>query len=621
MSGEAAGVDRRTMLLGGGAVVVSAAVFVVVHLLTAGLGEVGVLLAALGAAVAFGVSWYRFERTPGGDRPTPYSVLAAITAHTGVTPDGVPDLAQLTETIGRGLGARSCRLTVHRPGLRDRAHAWTAPQTPDGLPEVEVPIRYHDDGIGSLAVDDRSYDRARVGRDGNLVDDLAAGLGAVLAIGRHSIDLERQLRAARAHAEQIAQGRRAAVAEMDHERRTIESDLHDGVQGHLVSMRLGLGLVEQQITLGDLPRARERLPLLVDSLDTTENALANVSAGVSTLVLRDQGLVAALEADLGRAEPAIDLRCQGADRARRYPELAEQTVYFCCLEAVNNARKHAGGAAIVVELTADDDALRFAVRDQGPGFDTDVPHAGRGLSNLTARAAGAGGSLTIDSTPSSGTVVEGFVPIVHGVTVPDEAVAPPAVARVAAAPPPLATGPLERQVRGIAQAAAAACTEPPPPELEDLLTEFGHDGEAVDGHAANAREHARAALLRIDELLPTLPVALEHGLVLREQLERLRVGAHEVRELELLDALERGSVVLPGQDVDTVRRLLGIDGTSADVRLGLSPEVPRTRIDEAAHEQLTIWEGRAQHPTAHRSERWAAEILIRTCEDVLMSEE
>lgn len=630
-------------------VVVAAGVFLGVRVLGSRLGDAGLVLASLAAAAAFVLVWAGLERLVYrrgvSERPTPYSVLAAITAQSGVSPDDVPDLARLTETIGRGLGARVCRLTVYRPGLRDRTQLWTDPSVHGEDPrEVEVPVRYRDEQVGVLAVDRRAVSGWSAGRRARLVDDLAAGLGAVLAIGRYSVDLERQLRAARAHAEQIAQARRAAVAEMDHERRTIETDLHDGVQHHLVSLRLALGLVELQISSGELDRARERLPVLQAAVETAENALADVTAGVATLVLREHGLVPALEADLAGDEPAVDLLRSGVDPARRYPDLAEQTVYFCCLEAVNNARKHASGSAITVELSEEDELLRFVVRDRGPGFTTDAHSAGRGLRNLTVRAAAAGGGLSVTSVPGSGTTVEGFVPVhrqargtgavshAHddGTTSQAAGESPsttfaggtgePGVSDVtAASSPPRANGPLEEQVRSIAHAAAAACTEPPPRELEGLLAGFDQRGGDGGASAGSRRERARSTLLRIEALLPTLPIALEHAMQLGEQLERLRIGAHEMRELELLEALEHGMVELPASDLDSALRLLGASGTGACARLGLESDATRDQLEDAAQNQLAAWEARAQHPTANRSTRWAAEILIRTCEDLVAS--
>jgi signal transduction histidine kinase len=87
----------------------------------------------------------------------------------------------------------------------------------------------------------------------------------------------------------------------------------------------------------------------------------------------------------------------------------EEAVYFCCLEAVQNAAKHAGASAIEVRLTDEGGWIGFAVHDDGTGFDTARTVAGSGLDNMRRRLAEVGGRLAISSTPS-GTVVSGRVP-------------------------------------------------------------------------------------------------------------------------------------------------------------------------------------------------------------------
>jgi signal transduction histidine kinase len=89
----------------------------------------------------------------------------------------------------------------------------------------------------------------------------------------------------------------------------------------------------------------------------------------------------------------------------------ELTVYFCCLEALQNAAKHAGpGASVIVRLGDDGDGVQFSVVDDGVGFEPDaVEHTG-GLTHLADRAAAAGGTLRVESTPGHGTSVVGWIP-------------------------------------------------------------------------------------------------------------------------------------------------------------------------------------------------------------------
>ena len=61
----------------------------------------------------------------------------------------------------------------------------------------------------------------------------------------------------------------------------------------------------------------------------------------------------------------------------RYPSETEAAVYFCVLEAMQNAGKHAGEeASITVTITGDDEHLDFCVADTGPGFDPGVSAEG-----------------------------------------------------------------------------------------------------------------------------------------------------------------------------------------------------------------------------------------------------
>ena len=110
------------------------------------------------------------------------------------------------------------------------------------------------------------------------------------------------------------------------------------------------------------------LAKLAGQLADTEAVLAATADGVSSLVLAEKGLLAALRAELGAAHPPVGFDDGGIAPTRRFPADVEATVWFCCAEAVGNARKHAPGAPIEV-------GARRAVRcagvhgaRRGPGF-------------------------------------------------------------------------------------------------------------------------------------------------------------------------------------------------------------------------------------------------------------
>jgi signal transduction histidine kinase len=79
-------------------------------------------------------------------------------------------------------------------------------------------------------------------------------------------------------------------------------------------------------------------------------------------VLTAHGLVAALRRQ--ETNPAIHVSVD--DRGvHRYPIEIEAAVYFACMEALNNAAKHAPGSNVAVQLDEEHGHLAFSVCDDG----------------------------------------------------------------------------------------------------------------------------------------------------------------------------------------------------------------------------------------------------------------
>jgi signal transduction histidine kinase len=100
-----------------------------------------------------------------------------------------------------------------------------------------------------------------------------------------------------------------------------------------------------------------------------------------------------------------------AEAAGRFPIEIEAAVYFAALEALQNAAKYAHAHEIQIAIAREDGALRFSVRDDGVGFDPAATGDGSGLAGIRDRLAVFGGDATIESSPGTGTVVRGRVPI------------------------------------------------------------------------------------------------------------------------------------------------------------------------------------------------------------------
>jgi signal transduction histidine kinase len=88
----------------------------------------------------------------------------------------------------------------------------------------------------------------------------------------------------------------------------------------------------------------------------------------------------------------------------------ELAAYRIIQEALTNARRHAPGAAIDVELRYTDDTLRLRVRDNGPGPPAAPPAGGHGVTGMRERAAAAGGELHTGPAPGGGFLIEATLP-------------------------------------------------------------------------------------------------------------------------------------------------------------------------------------------------------------------
>lgn len=190
-------------------------------------------------------------------------------------------------------------------------------------------------------------------------------------------------------------------------RRRIERDLHDGAQNVLVAMRLKLGLAADCAAELGAPELQQMLIELGDEAQAALDGVRSIARGASPPLLAVRGLAEALRAEGRRAAIAVDV----SGRAPRSTPEAETAVYYCCLEAVQNASKHAGPRAhATIRLACSRDELRFAVADDGSGFAPASASGAGGLAHMRERVAAAGGELVVDSLPGRGTTVRGRVP-------------------------------------------------------------------------------------------------------------------------------------------------------------------------------------------------------------------
>jgi signal transduction histidine kinase len=240
--------------------------------------------------------------------------------------------------------------------------------------------------------------------DPQLDDDpeLLRTAGAVALLAAENAELEAGWTDAR---QELERSRARLVRAADDERRKFERNLHDGVQQQLISIRLRLEMEAEDDDVGEA--AHERLLEIAQSLSVVLAEVRKVAHGLYPPLLMASGLPTAIRRLHEEAPSPPEIEAVGVGR---YPPEVESAVYYCCLEAIQNATKHGGrDVHVSVVLAEEDGHLVFRVADDGPGFD---PGEGRGLGlqNMQDRVGALGGRLTITTAPGRGTTISGRVP-------------------------------------------------------------------------------------------------------------------------------------------------------------------------------------------------------------------
>jgi signal transduction histidine kinase len=352
------------------------------------------------------------DRLVYGRRASPYEVLSEMSRRVAEA-YGEDLLPRMAQVLAQGTDAIRAEVWLRLGGELRRAAAWPAatgeppvvPVSGIDVPTIPgsshvVPVRHADVMLGALALIKRPGD-ALSPIEVKLVDDLASEAGLVL----RNVALTEELRE---HVDELRASRQRLVTAQDAERRRLERNLHDGAQQNLVALRVKLSLARSlavkdpgQVTalLGDLDR---------DANEAIET-LRDLARGIYPPLLADEGLAAAVQAQARKATLPVSVQANGIGR---YPAEVEATVYFCCLEALQNVQKYARASVATVSLDQRNGRLCFTVEDDGTGFEPGITPKGAGLTNLADRLDALGGTLRIDSRPGAGTRLTGSVPAV-----------------------------------------------------------------------------------------------------------------------------------------------------------------------------------------------------------------
>ncbi len=199
------------------------------------------------------------------------------------------------------------------------------------------------------------------------------------------------------------------------ERARIARELHDVVAHHLTMISLQAEAA-RLATPGMPPDGARRLTAIGDTARTALTEMRRLLG-----VLREDGAEATLRPQPGLrqlnalldevrdAATGSGVRLIVSGPVQPLDPGVELTAYRIVQEGLTNARRHAPGAAVDVELRYGGDDLTVRIYDNGPDPAPDGG-SGHGLTGMLERAAMVGGRVTAGAAPGAGFLVEAVLP-------------------------------------------------------------------------------------------------------------------------------------------------------------------------------------------------------------------
>lgn len=191
----------------------------------------------------------------------------------------------------------------------------------------------------------------------------------------------------------------------------IAREIHDNINLSLTLAKLYLHTLDWNNQTQGVEKVRLTINLLAKSI----HDLSDISRGLNTDLIIQQGLIKALEYEVRRINQAelfkVYLKVTGSPR---YLDGKMELIIFRIVqEAFNNIIKHSKAKTALLLLNYYSTHLVITIRDHGKGFineSLDMSSGHAGLRNMESRAKMLNGQMKIASNPNQGTTLSFTLP-------------------------------------------------------------------------------------------------------------------------------------------------------------------------------------------------------------------
>ncbi|HUH96747.1 MAG TPA: sensor histidine kinase [Anaerolineales bacterium] len=266
-----------------------------------------------------------------------------------------------------------------------------------------------------------------------IVRAVAASAAAIFVIRfLRAFQVETEQKIATLKAQQLEESRqrealraelfRRVVAAQEAERQRMARDLHDETGQALTAIGLGLRGLESRLAR-DPAQATTTLHELQTLTSDSLQELQRLMTDLRPSHLDDLGLSAALRWYVGKLQErsSFNIRVDIAGNEQPIDEAVKIAIFRIVQESLNNVIKHSKANHVKIDLAFEETQIRVRVFDDGEGFNLDrlrvMQSSSRpslGLAGMQERAALLGGTVSIQSGPRQGTLVEVVIPYHDG---------------------------------------------------------------------------------------------------------------------------------------------------------------------------------------------------------------
>lgn len=188
----------------------------------------------------------------------------------------------------------------------------------------------------------------------------------------------------------------------------LSREIHDNIGQKLTLAKLHLNTLDYADCHKTILQVNDSVNMMTEAIKD----LSDISHSMSNEIILNNGLIKALELEVAQFEKSgiYKINFSVTGNTIFMNANTELVLFRIVQESLNNIVKHAAATVIDILLDYNTILLTMEIKDNGKGFDANMPRLGTGLQNIKKRAAILKGDLTIHST-NTGTKIKIEIPL------------------------------------------------------------------------------------------------------------------------------------------------------------------------------------------------------------------